>query len=127
MSFSHSDPYVSSALLALAEGGTNLAAMEAMAAGVPVIISNNTGHVDIAKSDHCFPLEPKRIRAAGDLDSQGWKDSYAQEVVQTLEDVHGDRDTALMKGKKAAEFIRKEYSWPAAVAGISRALQSAGF
>jgi glycosyltransferase involved in cell wall biosynthesis len=30
-----------------AEGGTNVAAMEALSAGVPTILSNNTGHLDL--------------------------------------------------------------------------------
>ena len=51
-----------------AEGGTNLVAMEAMSAAVPVIISNNTGHEDIlrdgAAAPHCFPL-PRRKPGAG--------------------------------------------------------------
>jgi hypothetical protein len=38
-----------------AEGGTNLVAMETLAAGVPVVISSNTGHLDIA-SGTCLPL-----------------------------------------------------------------------
>ena len=29
------------------ESGTNLVAMEAMAAGIPVILSNNSGHLDL--------------------------------------------------------------------------------
>ena len=42
------------------EGGTNLVAMEAMASGVPVIISNNTGHVDIINEDWCYPLTKQK-------------------------------------------------------------------
>ena len=39
-----------------AEGGTKLVAMEAMACGLPVIISANTGHLDLIEDDNCIPL-----------------------------------------------------------------------
>ena len=57
--------------LSRAEGGTNLMAMEAMAHGVPVVISNGTGHTDIImkagedatedteitiEEQHCYPV-----------------------------------------------------------------------
>jgi len=38
------------------QGGTNLVAMEAFAAGIPSIISANTGHLDLIDDDRCFPL-----------------------------------------------------------------------
>ena len=37
------------------EGGTNLVAMEAMACGVPTILSANTGHLNLIGRDTCFP------------------------------------------------------------------------
>ena len=39
-----------------AEGGTNLVAMECLAAGVPTILSANTGHLDLIDDSRCFPL-----------------------------------------------------------------------
>ena len=45
------------------EGGTNLVAMEAMACGVPAILSANTGHLNLIGRDTCFPLF---AAAAGD-------------------------------------------------------------
>ncbi len=38
------------------EGGTNLVAMEAMASGVPCILSANTGHLDLIEDDNCYPI-----------------------------------------------------------------------
>src|SRR3546814_14756814 len=46
-----------------AEGGTNLVAMEAMACGVPTILSANTGHPDIVAEGACIP--PRRQRPVG--------------------------------------------------------------
>ena len=42
------------------EGGTNLVAMECMACGMPVVLSRNTGHLDLIKDDNCFPLDDQR-------------------------------------------------------------------
>jgi glycosyltransferase involved in cell wall biosynthesis len=42
-----------------AEGGTNLVAMECMACGLPVILSGNTGHLDLIENG-------QRLRCAGD-------------------------------------------------------------
>jgi glycosyltransferase involved in cell wall biosynthesis len=39
------------------EGGTNLVAMECMACGLPVILSRNTGHLDLIDGDNCFALD----------------------------------------------------------------------
>lgn len=49
-----------------AEGGTNLVAMEAMASGIPCILSANTGHLDLIEPGNCYPLESQRpITGAG--------------------------------------------------------------
>ena len=42
--------------LSRAEGGSNLMAMEALAVGLPLLLSNNTGHTDIISVDWAFPM-----------------------------------------------------------------------
>ena len=37
--------------------GFGLPALEAMACGLPVILSRNTGHLDLMQADNCFALE----------------------------------------------------------------------
>jgi glycosyltransferase involved in cell wall biosynthesis len=109
-----------------AEGGTNLAAMEAMAAGSPVIISNNTGHTDIVREDHCFPLLKQTPSTAGSSgQSVGWYESEVSEVLEQLERIYADQLQAAQKAARAVEFITHEYSWPRAIQEIVDFMEAA--
>jgi len=93
-----------------AEGGTNLVAMEAMACGLPVIISRNTGHIDLIDGDNCYPLEDQRPAArgfAGVADASGWGESQVDEIVARLEQVFTDRTEARQRGARAAETMMR--------------------
>jgi glycosyltransferase involved in cell wall biosynthesis len=104
------------------EGGTNLVAMEAMASGVPLIISNNTGHVDLIDPSWCFPLVQQQI--IHQQEAEGWGEGSVDELVHRMEEAYGDREAAKAKGARAAEFIRSKYTWPKAVADIALAIRS---
>jgi glycosyltransferase involved in cell wall biosynthesis len=68
------------------EGGTNLVAMEAMAAGVPLVISNSTGHIDIVGSgEHCYPVE-----AAG-------AEATASKFAELMKEANENREAAREK------------------------------
>lgn len=93
-----------------AEGGTNLVAMEAMACGLPVIISRNTGHIDLIDDDNCYPLDDQRPTArgfAGVGGVSGWGESRVDEIVDKLEQVFTDRAEARRRGQRAAEFMMR--------------------
>jgi glycosyltransferase involved in cell wall biosynthesis len=90
------------------EGGTNLVAMECMACGLPVILSRNTGHLDLMRTGNCFALEDQAPLAgygAGLGDVPGWGESSVDEVVEMLEQVYADRPEALRRGRRAAESM----------------------
>ena len=108
--------------LSRAEGGTNLMAMEAMAVGVPVIISNNTGHRDIVRGEHCFPLA--QTYPAGEGAERHWGESNVGDIVAALRRVWADPEEARAKGKRAAQFIREQYTWAVALEGMLQSLQS---
>ena len=96
-----------------AEGGTNLVAMEAMACGVPTILSANTGHLDIALPDCCYRLErqaPVHIDEEG-FGTEGWGESDVEEVVETLETIYRSREEARLKGLAGAALM-EGYGWP---------------
>jgi glycosyltransferase involved in cell wall biosynthesis len=97
------------------EGGTNLVAMEAMACGLPVILSRNTGHLDLIDGENCFPLErqtPLDGDRAGIGDVVGWGESSVEEVVETLERVFADRPAAQRRGRLAAATMQS-LTWKA--------------
>ena len=92
------------------EGGTNLVAMEAMACGVPCILSANTGHLDIIDGNNCFPLvDQSPISKSGD-DLEMWRESKVEEIVVALELVYADREEARRRGALGAEHM-KGLSW----------------
>ena len=92
------------------EGGTNLVAMEAMACGVPCILSANTGPLDIIDGDNCFPLlDQTPISKSGD-EFEMWRESKVEEIVVTLELVYADREEARRRGAVGAKPM-KGLSW----------------
>jgi glycosyltransferase involved in cell wall biosynthesis len=76
------------------EGGTNLVAMECMACGVPTILSANTGHLNLLRHDEALPLRLQRPVHAADVGTDGWGESSVEEMVEALESLWRDRDTA---------------------------------
>ena len=88
-----------------AEGGTNLVAMEAMACGLPVIISANTGHLDLIEEDNCIALT--RQTWSSDVNRPDWGTSDVDEIVDGLERAYRDRADAKARGMKAAQFMAK--------------------
>jgi glycosyltransferase involved in cell wall biosynthesis len=83
------------------EGGTNLVAMECMACGVPVILSANTGHLDLLRDGNAFALERQGTVA----DRDGWGESDVEEIIDTLETVWTDRHRAAETAERGAGFI----------------------
>jgi glycosyltransferase involved in cell wall biosynthesis len=95
------------------EGGTNLVAMEAMACGVPVILSANTGHTDLIDGNNCYALEHQRAVAgegAGVGDVAGWGESSVEEIDDKLEQAWRDRNDARRRGERGAAKLAG-YSW----------------
>jgi glycosyltransferase involved in cell wall biosynthesis len=83
------------------EGGTNLVAMECMACGIPTILSANTGHLDLLRSDG----GAYRLNRQGPAGVPDWGESDVDEIVETLEAVWRDRDAAAATGQRGAAFI----------------------
>lgn len=91
------------------EGGTNLVAMEAMASGIPCILSANTGHMDLINEDNCYPLL-KQSEVTSFTNTKDWGESDVAEVVENLERVYTDRREAKRRGEQSAKFMR-DWSW----------------
>jgi glycosyltransferase involved in cell wall biosynthesis len=85
------------------EGGTNLVAMEAMACGVPTILSANSGHLDLLQDGAALPLTDQRpIQTAS-----GWHESNLDEMVAALEKLYEDRTCASVLGAAGAEQLSR--------------------
>jgi glycosyltransferase involved in cell wall biosynthesis len=93
-----------------AEGGTNLVAMECMACGIPVILSKNTGHLDLIEDGNCYLLEKQRQSPAGwpgNNDVSGWGESSVEELVARMEEVFSNPEEGARRGARAAQFMSR--------------------
>jgi glycosyltransferase involved in cell wall biosynthesis len=107
------------------EGGTNLVAMEAMACGVPTILSANTGHLNLIGRDTCFPLVHQRPAAAVTplyRGTAGWGESNVDEIVSLLELAYHDREEARRRGAEGAALMA-QLSWSTQANVLLRTLQ----
>jgi len=91
-----------------AEGGTNLVAMEAMAAGIPCILSENTGHLDLIAEGNCYGLTQQTPYSNPGFG--GWGQSSVDEIVATLERAYHSRQERIAIGAKGRDFIA-QFSW----------------
>jgi glycosyltransferase involved in cell wall biosynthesis len=83
------------------EGGTNLVAMEAMACGVPTILSANTGHLDLIRDGAALALTDQRAIAS----APGWRESNIEEILAALEALYTDRARAREIGAAGAKLL----------------------
>ncbi|MSP88768.1 MAG: glycosyltransferase family 1 protein [Alphaproteobacteria bacterium] len=109
------------------EGGTNLMAMEAMASGVPTILSANTGHLDIMAENACYPLNNQTTIASPTprIGMAGWGESSIEETVEMLELVWRDRETARQVGLNGAALMA-DFSWDKRIDGLIEKLELPG-
>jgi glycosyltransferase involved in cell wall biosynthesis len=90
------------------EPGTNLVAMECMAVGLPVILSANTGHLDLMTPENSYalsrqaPVDPVRASVGG---SAGWGESDCEEILAQLEAIYTDSAEAARRGGQAAATL----------------------
>jgi glycosyltransferase involved in cell wall biosynthesis len=101
------------------EGGTNLVAMEAMACGVPCILSANTGHLDLLKDGAALALTDQRPIPS----APGWRESNIEEIVTALEALYTDRTRAAEIGAAGAQLL-SGLSWAKTAAEMKRIISA---
>jgi len=96
------------------EGGTNLVAMECMACSLPTIVSANTGHLDLVANRCALCPEtrqnPLPVATETAIGTDGWGESDVEEIVETLEQIWSDRESARMRGLAGVESLHR-WSW----------------
>lgn len=94
------------------EGGTNLVAMEAMACGVPTLVSNNTGQRDLVSLLGCetFSCQKPVIAPASMSTLEDWGETDPDEIVEALERLYTARAAATQKALLIAERM-KTWDW----------------
>jgi glycosyltransferase involved in cell wall biosynthesis len=103
------------------EGGTNLVAMEAMAVGIPAILAMNTGQLDIAGHERCYPLCRQGPVAPYDPygGTEGWGEPDLDETIEALEVAYGDAARRKRIGAAGATFMRT-LDWSAQIGELVR-------
>jgi glycosyltransferase involved in cell wall biosynthesis len=99
------------------EGGTNLALMEYMACGKPAIVSNSSGHRDVANDANALllkNLQPLTVSMGGEA-AAVWDDPSLDEAVEALEWAYQHRE-ALHDIGEAAGWSMQEFTWTASAA-----------
>jgi glycosyltransferase involved in cell wall biosynthesis len=104
------------------EGGTNLVAMEAMAVGLPVILSANTGHLDLIQGSEtlgepvCWAIKHQKSIAdqTGDIARTGWGETPVDALVEAMEEAYQNRAEAARRGAAAARMM-EDWSWGAMI------------
>lgn len=107
------------------EGGTNLVAMEAMATGLPCVVSANSGHLDILGPDHAYALARQSPTRCGPPGSDPWRDSDVDEIVEALESIYTDRERARRRGDAARQAMLR-LGWRGQIAALFAALDEMG-
>lgn len=102
------------------EGGTNLVAMEAMACGVPCILSANTGHLDLIKDGTALALTDQRPIPT----APGWRESNIDEIVAALEVLYTDRTRAAEIGAAGAHLL-SQLTWTKTATEMKRIIMAA--
>ncbi|MBF0423067.1 MAG: glycosyltransferase family 4 protein [Magnetococcales bacterium] len=94
------------------EGGTNLVAMECMATGVPVILSANTGHLDLIDTDRCvIAWQQQRVLSpVTGKELTDWGESTVEECLEGLERLHRDRQWGRDIGHRGHRFMA-DHPW----------------
>ena len=101
------------------EPGTNLVAMEAMASGLPVILSANTGHLDLIEDGNSYVLHRQTPVApyAPYTGVEGWGEPDVEEVLSHLTQISEDQKTAIARGMAAANTL-KRFAWSGQVSKL---------
>jgi len=108
------------------EGGTNLVAMECLAAGVPTILSANSGHLDLIERTKTFALTrqtPLTFEAPDVVDASGWRESDVEEIVELLERIYRERNAARQRALRAARSMAS-LSWERQIKALHREVKS---
>ena len=94
------------------ETDMNPMVLECMASGVPVILSANTGHLDVADDERCYPLRAQTPVCDASVSSglEGWGESSVEEILAQLEAVFTRTTAAREKAAIAVEWA-SAFAW----------------
>ena len=94
--------------------GSGLPPREAMATGLPTIVTNWSGLEEICDPELNYPIDPISIDYPDvrGIEQPGFQARLdVREIMYWMRHVYLNRDEAMAKGKKASEYIHREFNW----------------
>ncbi|TSA52859.1 MAG: glycosyltransferase family 1 protein [Planctomycetaceae bacterium] len=97
------------------EGGTNLVLMEYLACGKPAIVSNSSGHRDVANEHNALMLKRMKsfIISNNGTRVAEWDDPNIDEIIDRLDWAYNNRTSLATIGDAAGKSMEK-FSWKSA-------------
>jgi len=95
--------------------GAGMPGREAMATGLPVILTNWSGMADVCNSEYNYPMNPVAIDlpdTRNQPDQPGFQARIdIKELMYWMRYIYEHQDEAYEKGKLASAWMHKEYNW----------------
>ena len=105
--------------------GSGLPAREALATGAPTILTNYQGLAEVADSRYNYPIDPISLDFPdGRPEQPGFMARLdISEIMYWMRFVYENQELAFAKGKLAAEWMRKDWTWECCARGMLEILE----
>lgn len=106
--------------------GSGLPPREAMATGLPTIVTNWSGMTEVADPEYAYPLTPVSIDYPDirGIEQPGFQARIdVTELMYWMRHVYEHQSEGIIKGKKASDYIHANYNWDSCAADLYKKLQ----